>query len=123
MSARAWSIRCRRWRSPGRSRRGCSSRNRKAFCAEQLRFCAAFCAEMLILPAAPANICARQRSRSRAMVSVRQIHPLFAAEVTGVDLASLTPGEVATLQEASNQYAVLVFPGQTLDDDRLLNLG
>ena len=25
------------------------------------------------------------------MISVRQIHPLFAAEVTGVDLAALTP--------------------------------
>ena len=47
------------------------------------------------------------------MISVRQIHPLFAAEVTGVDLASLTPDQVATLQDASNRHAVLVFPGQT----------
>jgi len=57
------------------------------------------------------------------MISVRQIHPLFAAEVTGVDLASLTPAQVATLQEASDQHAVLVFPGQRLDDDGLLHLG
>ena len=46
------------------------------------------------------------------MISVRQIHPLFAAEVTGADLAALTPDQVATLQDASNRHAVLVFPGQ-----------
>ena len=57
------------------------------------------------------------------MISVRQIHPLFAAEVTGVDLAALTPGQVAALQDASNRHAVLVFPGQRLDDDNLLALG
>ena len=57
------------------------------------------------------------------MISVRQIHPLFAAEVTGVDLAALTPDQVATLQDASNRHAVLVFPGQTLNDDDLLTLG
>ncbi|HYI31006.1 MAG TPA: TauD/TfdA family dioxygenase [Bradyrhizobium sp.] len=57
------------------------------------------------------------------MISVRQIHPLFAAEVTGADLAALTPDQVATLQDASNRHAVLVFPGQSLDDDRLLTLG
>ena len=57
------------------------------------------------------------------MISVRQIHPLFAAEVTGVDLATLTPDQVAALQDASNRHAVLVFPGQSLNDDRLLSLG
>ena len=57
------------------------------------------------------------------MISVRQIHPLFAAEVTGVDLAALTPDQVAALQDASNRHAVLVFPGQSLNDDHLLTLG
>jgi alpha-ketoglutarate-dependent 2,4-dichlorophenoxyacetate dioxygenase len=57
------------------------------------------------------------------MISVRQIHPLFAAEVAGVDLAALTTDQVAALQDAINQHAVLVFPGQKLDDDNLLNLG
>jgi alpha-ketoglutarate-dependent 2,4-dichlorophenoxyacetate dioxygenase len=57
------------------------------------------------------------------MISVRQIHPHFAAEITGVDLASATPDQVAVLQDASNRHAVLVFPGQTLDDDDLLDLG
>src|SRR3954468_5192397 len=57
------------------------------------------------------------------MISVRQIHPVFATEVTGVDLAALTPEQVTTLQDASNRHAVLVFPGPELDDDHLLNLG
>ena len=57
------------------------------------------------------------------MTSVRQIHPLFAAEVTGVDLAALTADQVAVLQDAIHRYAVLVFPAQRLDDDHLLDLG
>ena len=57
------------------------------------------------------------------MISVRQVHPLFAADVTGVDLATLAPDQVALLRDAIHQHAVLVFPGQKLDDDRLLNLG
>src|SRR5690349_10693393 len=54
---------------------------------------------------------------------MRQIHPLFAAEVTGVDLAALSPEQVAALQDAINRHAVLVLPGQKLDDDHLLELG
>src|ERR1041385_317389 len=57
------------------------------------------------------------------MISVRQIHPLFAAEVTGVDLAALIPETTAALRDAIDRYAVLVYPGQTLDDDHLLSLG
>jgi len=57
------------------------------------------------------------------MISVRQVHPLFAADVTGVDLATLAPDQVALLRDAIHQHAVLVFPGQKLDDDHLLNLG
>jgi alpha-ketoglutarate-dependent 2,4-dichlorophenoxyacetate dioxygenase len=56
-------------------------------------------------------------------VSVRQLHPMFAAEVTGVDLAALTPDTTALLRDTIDRYAVLVFPGQTLDDDNLLHLG
>jgi alpha-ketoglutarate-dependent 2,4-dichlorophenoxyacetate dioxygenase len=56
-------------------------------------------------------------------LSVRQINSSFAAEVTAVDLAALTPDQVATLQDASNRHAVLVFPDQELDDDALLSLG
>jgi alpha-ketoglutarate-dependent 2,4-dichlorophenoxyacetate dioxygenase len=56
-------------------------------------------------------------------ISVRQLHPQFAAEVTGVDLAALTPDTAALLRDTIDRYAVLVFPGQKLDDDHLLNLG
>jgi len=55
---------------------------------------------------------------------VTQLHPLFAAEVAGIDLAApLPPASVQALDDAINRHAVLVFPGQSLDDDRLLALG
>jgi alpha-ketoglutarate-dependent 2,4-dichlorophenoxyacetate dioxygenase len=58
------------------------------------------------------------------MIEVRQLHPLFVGEVSGVDLAApLTPEIVRALNEAVDRYAVLVFHGQRLDDDRLLALG
>ena len=55
---------------------------------------------------------------------VTQLHPLFAAEVAGIDLAApLPPASVQALDDAINRHAVLVFPGQSLADDRLLALG
>lgn len=58
------------------------------------------------------------------MIQVRQLHPLFVGEVSGVDLAAtLAPQAVQALNEAIDRYAVLVFHGQSLDDDRLLALG
>jgi alpha-ketoglutarate-dependent 2,4-dichlorophenoxyacetate dioxygenase len=57
-------------------------------------------------------------------IQVRQLHPVFIGEVSGVDLAATLPPEtVAELTEAINRYAVLVFHGQSLDDDHLLALG
>jgi alpha-ketoglutarate-dependent 2,4-dichlorophenoxyacetate dioxygenase len=57
-------------------------------------------------------------------VQVRQVHPLFVGEVTGIDLAAaLSPDTARALDDAVNRYAVLVFPGQSLDDDHLLALG
>jgi alpha-ketoglutarate-dependent 2,4-dichlorophenoxyacetate dioxygenase len=57
-------------------------------------------------------------------MQIKQLHPLFAAEVAGIDLAApLPPAAVAALDDAVNRHAVLVFPGQSLDDDRLLGLG
>jgi alpha-ketoglutarate-dependent 2,4-dichlorophenoxyacetate dioxygenase len=57
-------------------------------------------------------------------MQIKQLHPLFAAEVAGIDLAApLPPAAVAALDDAINRHAVLVFPGQSLDDDRLLGLG
>ena len=58
------------------------------------------------------------------MIEVRQLHPQFVGEVSGVDLASkLAPETVRELNDAINRYAVLVFHDQKLDDDTLLGLG
>ena len=52
-------------------------------------------------------------------LAIRQLHPLFAAEVAGVDVGRpLDAVTVATLNAAIDRYAVLVFPGQSLDDER-----
>ena len=57
-------------------------------------------------------------------IEVRQVHPQFVARVTGVALSGALSAEtVVALNDAINRYAVLIFPGQTLDDDHLLGLG
>lgn len=51
--------------------------------------------------------------------SFRQLHPLFVAEVGGVDVSRpLDGGTVEALVAAIDRYAVLVFRGQELDDGR-----
>jgi len=57
--------------------------------------------------------------RGSVELTIRQLHPLFVGEVSGVDAGKpLDTATVAALSAAINRYAVLVFPGQTLDDDR-----
>ena len=57
-------------------------------------------------------------------IHVRQLHPMFIGEVSGVDLATTLPSEaVAELVEAIDRHAVLIFHGQSLDDDQLLAFG
>jgi alpha-ketoglutarate-dependent 2,4-dichlorophenoxyacetate dioxygenase len=52
-------------------------------------------------------------------LSVRQLHPLFVGEVAGVDAGRpLDAATVAALTAAIDRYAVLVLPGQALDDER-----
>ncbi|HEX3536614.1 MAG TPA: TauD/TfdA family dioxygenase [Stellaceae bacterium] len=52
-------------------------------------------------------------------LTVRQLHPLFAAEIAGLDIGGpLGPAAVQAISEAIDRYAVLVFPGQRLDDER-----
>lgn len=54
-------------------------------------------------------------------ISIRQIHPVFAGEVSGVDLAKpLTKAEVAAIEAGMDRYAVLVFRNQAIDDDQQL---
>ena len=51
------------------------------------------------------------------MIEVKQLHPLFVGEVTGVDLRKPVDAEtIAEIVAASDKYAVLIFPGQMIDD-------
>ena len=46
-------------------------------------------------------------------------HEEFAAEITGVDLSrTLTTLEFETIERAINQFSVLIFPEQSLDDEK-----
>ncbi|HEX3860894.1 MAG TPA: TauD/TfdA family dioxygenase [Stellaceae bacterium] len=54
-------------------------------------------------------------------LQIKQQHPLFVGEVSGIDLARpLSAAAVAEITEAIDRYAVLVFHGQQLDDDSQL---
>jgi len=54
-------------------------------------------------------------------VAFRQLHPVFAAEVSGVDCAKpLSPDEVAAIEAGMDEYAVLVFRDQDLSDEQQL---
>ena len=54
-------------------------------------------------------------------LKLRQIGPCFAAEAEGLDLRKpLSPDEVSAVHEGMNEYAVLVFHDQPLDDDQQL---
>ena len=53
-------------------------------------------------------------------MEVRQIHPLFVGEVSGIDLAQpLDAAAVRELWEAIDRHAVLVFHDQRLSDEQL----
>ncbi len=52
-------------------------------------------------------------------VSIRQIHPVFVGEVSGVDLRQpLTRDEVAAIEAGMDRYAVLVFHAQDITDEQ-----
>jgi len=54
-------------------------------------------------------------------ISFRPLRPVFAAEVSGVDCrAPLTRQDIATIEAGMDQYAVLVFPDQTVTDEQQL---
>jgi alpha-ketoglutarate-dependent 2,4-dichlorophenoxyacetate dioxygenase len=51
-------------------------------------------------------------------VSIRQIHPVFFGEVSGVDLKQrLSPSDVAAIEAGMDRYAVLVFHDQNISDE------
>jgi alpha-ketoglutarate-dependent 2,4-dichlorophenoxyacetate dioxygenase len=52
-------------------------------------------------------------------LSIRQIHPVFAGEMSGVDLTRpLSRDEVAAIEAGMDRYAVLVFRDQAIDDEQ-----
>jgi alpha-ketoglutarate-dependent 2,4-dichlorophenoxyacetate dioxygenase len=52
------------------------------------------------------------------VISVRQLHPLFVGEVSGIDISKpLAEGDLQALWQAIDRYAVLVFHDQQLDDE------
>jgi alpha-ketoglutarate-dependent 2,4-dichlorophenoxyacetate dioxygenase len=65
--------------------------------------------------------CAHQNGSPLMTLAVRQLHPLFMAEISGIDLARPPgPAVVAELVAAIDRHAVLVFPGQAIDDEQQL---
>ncbi|RPH83133.1 MAG: TauD/TfdA family dioxygenase [Candidatus Rokuibacteriota bacterium] len=52
-------------------------------------------------------------------IAIRQIHPVFVGEVSGIDVSRpLSREEVAALEAGMNRYAVLVFHDQRLTDEQ-----
>ena len=52
-------------------------------------------------------------------LTIRQIHPVFIGEVTGIDIGKpLSRDEVAALEAGMDRYAVLVYPDQRITDEQ-----
>jgi alpha-ketoglutarate-dependent 2,4-dichlorophenoxyacetate dioxygenase len=59
--------------------------------------------------------------RNAMTITIRQLHPHFFGEVSGVDLRkSLTRQETADIEAGMDKYAVLLFRDQDIDDDQQL---
>jgi alpha-ketoglutarate-dependent 2,4-dichlorophenoxyacetate dioxygenase len=52
-------------------------------------------------------------------LAIRQIHPVFVGQVTGIDISKpLARDEVAALEAGMDRYAVLVYPDQRITDEQ-----
>jgi alpha-ketoglutarate-dependent 2,4-dichlorophenoxyacetate dioxygenase len=52
-------------------------------------------------------------------IAIRQIHPVFVGEVSGIDISKpLSPDEVAAIDEGMVRYAVLIFHNQKITDEQ-----
>src|SRR5580658_7552470 len=52
-------------------------------------------------------------------ISIRQIHPVFVGEVSGIDLRHpLSRDEIAAIDEGMDRHAVLVFHDQNITDEQ-----
>ena len=53
------------------------------------------------------------------MIEIRRLHPLYGAEIVGVDTGEpINDDTFAAIRDAFEEYSVLLFRGQTLDDAR-----
>ncbi len=53
------------------------------------------------------------------MISIRQVHPVFVGEVSGVDLTRpLSKADAAAVEAGMDRYAVLIFRDQNITDDQ-----
>src|ERR1700760_3572091 len=65
------------------------------------------------------GITARRFGRNTMVISIRQIHPHFVGEVSGVDLRHpLTPQQAAEIEAGMDRYAVLLFRDQDINDEQ-----
>lgn len=56
------------------------------------------------------------------MVSVKQLHPLFFGEISGIDVSRpLSPADHKAIVDAIDRYAVVVFHGQKLTDEQQID--
>jgi alpha-ketoglutarate-dependent 2,4-dichlorophenoxyacetate dioxygenase len=54
-------------------------------------------------------------------LSIRQVHPLFVAEVTGVDMCQPPDADLTRqITDAADRYAVLIFRRQQITDEQHL---
>src|SRR5438045_701515 len=62
---------------------------------------------------------ARRFQENAMTVTIRQLHPHFFGEVSGVDLRKpLTPQEAADVEAGMDKYAVLLFRNQDITDEQ-----
>jgi len=54
-------------------------------------------------------------------IAIRQLHPHFVGEVSGIDLRQpLTPEQAVEIEAGMDKYAVLIFHGQDINDEQQL---
>jgi alpha-ketoglutarate-dependent 2,4-dichlorophenoxyacetate dioxygenase len=50
-------------------------------------------------------------------ITIRELTSVFGAEISGVDLNSVDENDFAAIKNAFDEFSLLLFPGQELDDD------
>jgi len=69
--------------------------------------------------AAGAKEMPRETGNGPMAIAIRQLHPVFVGEVSGVDLARpIAREDVAAIEAGMDRYAVLVFHDQDISDDQ-----